>query len=222
MSDMEPIRIEMLGGLRILQDSRPVTSVNTNRLQSLLAFLVLHSGAPQPRERLAYLLWPESGESQARTNLRQLLHHLRRALPPECQSLAADNQTVQWRSDASCAIDVVEFEAAAARAAEAEKHGDLPSARKALELAAQLHHDDLLPGLYDEWLQPKREQLRELLATVLSRLAALLEAGGDYPAAIRYAERLISLDPLREPYYQSLIRLHARNQDRSSALRVYH
>src|SRR5207245_2670069 len=83
---------------------------------------------------------------QARTNLRQLLHHLRRALPPECQSLAADNQTVQWRSDASCAIDVVEFEAAAARAAEAEKHGDLPSARKALELAAQLHHDDLLPG----------------------------------------------------------------------------
>src|SRR6185436_20817764 len=57
----------------------------------------------------------------------------------------------------------------------------------------------------------------------LGRLAELAETpGGDYPAGIRYAERLVSLDPLREPSYQLLIRLHARNQDRSSALRVYH
>ena len=43
-----------------------------------------NSESAQPREQLAFLLWPESIESQARTNLRQLLHHLRRALPAEC------------------------------------------------------------------------------------------------------------------------------------------
>ena len=57
---------------------------------------------------------------------------------------------------------------------------------------------------------------------ILSRLVALLETAGDYPAAIRHATRLATLDPLREPTYQMLMRLHVRNNDRSSALRVYH
>src|ERR1700753_2290277 len=112
-----------------------VTSVNTNRSRSLLAFLVLHSESMQSREQLASLLWPESGDAQARTNLRQLLHNLRRALPVECSLLVIDNQTVCWRADPSCAIDVVEFEAAV-QAAEAAKGGDLTAAREALEEAA--------------------------------------------------------------------------------------
>jgi len=183
---------------------------------------VLHGDAVQSREHLAFLLWPESSESQARTNLRQLLHHLRRALPVECSLLATDNQTVRWRLDSACSIDVIEFEAAAARAADAEKKGDFTTAREALEEAARLYQDDLLPDLYDEWLQTKREQLRQQLAEVLNRLAALLEMTGDYPAAIRHATRLVAADPLRETSYQLLMRLHARNHDRSSALRVYH
>src|SRR5262249_33517532 len=57
---------------------------------------------------------------------------------------------------------------------------------------------------------------------VLSRLSALLERAGDYSEAIRHTTRLVSLDPLRESSYQALMRLHARNNDRSSALRIYH
>ena len=171
---MPPIRIELLGKLRFILGQEPVSSVSTNRLQSLLAYLVLHGDAAQSREHLAFLLWPESSESQARTNLRQLLHHLRRALPVECSLLAADNQTVRWRLDTACSIDVVEFETAVVRAAEAEKKGDFTSARAALEDAARLYQDDLLPDLYDDWLQTKREQLRQQFAEVLSRLAVLL------------------------------------------------
>lgn len=219
---MTPIRIELLGALRLTFGQRLVTSVNTKRMRSLLAFLVLHADAPESREHLAFLLWPESDEAQARTNLRQLLHHLRRAIPPECSLLVADTQTVLWRLDNSCAIDVFEFEAAVAQAAQAEKQGDFIAARRALEEAARLYQDDLLPDLYDEWVQPRRERLRQQLAEVLSRLAALLEMGGDFPAAIRHAARLVTLDPLREASYEALMRLHLRNYDRSSALRVYH
>ena len=70
---MTPIRIELLGKLRFSYGQQLLTSINTNRMRSLLAFLVLHGDAPQSREHLAFLLWPESSESQARTNLRQLL-----------------------------------------------------------------------------------------------------------------------------------------------------
>ena len=79
---MEAMRIELFNNLLISRAQQPVLSVNTNRLQSLLAYLLLNE-APQSREHVAFLLWPESVESQARTNLRQLLHHLRRALPAD-------------------------------------------------------------------------------------------------------------------------------------------
>ena len=204
------MRIELFNNLLITCAQQPVQSVNTSRLQSLLAWLLLHSDSPQPRERLAFLLWPESAESQARTNLRQLLHHLRHALPAECCLLEADNHSVQWRRDPGCTIDVVEFDAGVARAADAAKRGDAAGERDALEEAARLYQDDLLRGLYDDWLQPKREQYRRQLAQVLHRLASLLEASRDYPAAIRHAERLVALDPLAEAHHQLLIRLHCR------------
>src|SRR6266849_6342545 len=104
------MRISLFGNLRISFAGQPVTAVNTNRLQSLIAWLILHGDTPQPRERLAFTLWPGSRESQARTNLRQLLHNLKRALPVECDSLVTDHFAVQWRRDASCAIDIVEFQ----------------------------------------------------------------------------------------------------------------
>src|SRR6478609_9469660 len=105
------MRIHLFGNLRISFAGRQVTAVNTNRLHSLIAYLILHGDTPQPRERLAFMLWPASGESQARTNLRQLLHHLKRALPTECNLLETSHFAVRWRQDASCTIDIVDFQA---------------------------------------------------------------------------------------------------------------
>jgi DNA-binding SARP family transcriptional activator/predicted ATPase len=216
-----PIRIELLGKLRFTFGQNPVTSVNTNRMRSLLAYLVLNREAAQSREHLAYLLWPESVDTQARTNLRQLLHNLRRALPVECSLLVSDNHSVRWLPDDSCAIDVAEFESAK-RAAEHGPESDVSASRQALEDAVRLYQDDLLPDLYDEWIRPRRDLLRQQFADVLSRLVDLLEMIGDYKEGIRHATRLVALDSLRESYYQTLMRLHVRNHDRSSALRVYH
>ncbi|HJT89619.1 MAG TPA: AAA family ATPase, partial [Bryobacteraceae bacterium] len=216
------MRINLFGNLRISSAGQPVTSVNTNRLQSLIAYLILHGDSAQPRERLAFVLWPESTESQARTNLRQLLHHLKRALPPECKSLLADHYSVQWKQDDSCDIDVVEFQAAIAEAASARTGGDRAREIRSLTAAAQLGEDDLLPGLYDDWLTPIREEYRQRVCEALRRLATLFEEQMEFAAAIPLAERLAALDPLGESNHQLLMRLHAANHDRSSALRAYH
>ncbi len=216
------MRINLFGNLRISIAGRPVTAVNTNRLQSLVAYLILHGDAPQPRERLAFLLWPASSESQARTNLRQLLHHLKRALPAELNCLETTHFTVRWRQDGSEAIDVADFQRAIAEAASARAENDRAREIQSLSAAAQLYEDDLLPALYDDWLTPLREEFRQRIAEVLQRLAGLYEEQKDYAAAIPFAERLVALDPLGESHHQLLIRLHAANQDRSSALRAYH
>src|SRR5689334_2636357 len=198
------MRIHLFGHLRITIEGQPVTSVNTNRLHSLLGYLILHGDTPQPRERLAFVLWPASSESQARTNLRQLLHHLKRALPAECTSLVSDHFSVQWRPDASCAVDVLEFQTAIAAAASARADNDREAERQSLAAAAQLYEDDLLPGIYDDWLTPLREEYRRRVCEVLQRLATLFEDEGDYAAAIPCAERLVALDSLSEFHHQLL------------------
>src|SRR5581483_1621416 len=169
-------RIELFGKFRITRGDAAVTTVNTNRLKSLLAFLILNGDAPQSREHAAFLLWPDSEEAQARTNLRQLIHHLRRALPDECGFLAAETQSVQWRQGASCTVDVMEFDAALAAAEEAGR-----AERMTLETAARLYQDDLLPGLYDERLVAL-DPLREAHHQSVIRLHA---AHGDRASALR-------------------------------------
>src|ERR1017187_5404296 len=142
LHNKQPMRIRLFGNLRISFAGRPVTAVNTNRLHSLIAYLILHGDTPQPRERLAFVLWPASSESQARTNLRQLLHHLKRALPADCNSLVTDHSTVRWRQDIPCAIDVVDFQAAIAEAALARTGQDRAREVQSLTTAAQLYEDD--------------------------------------------------------------------------------
>ena len=220
-ADVVPIRIELLGSLRFTFRNEAISAIKTNRMRSLLAFLVLNQEAPQSREHIAFLLWPESDQAQARTNLRQLLHNLRRALPVGCSLLSSDNASVRWRPDSTCTVDVFEFEVAM-RTVDRAWPDDRATSRKALERAIGLYQDDLLPDLYDEWLQPRREQLRLQFAAALARMADLLAASGEIGDGIRHATRLVALDPLREDYYQTLMRLHLRNNDRSSALRVFH
>ena len=171
------MRIHLFGNLRISNEGQPLAAINTNRLQSLFAYLILHIDTPQPRERLAFVLWPGSSEPQARTNLRQLIHHLKRALPEDCSLFVADHFVVQWRQDASCSVDVLEFQEAIARAAAARSTEDRELEIQLLTTAAQLYEDDLLPSLYDDWLTPLREDYRRRMSEVLRRLAELFRTG---------------------------------------------
>ena len=69
------------GGFRLVYDGRPVAGIAQPRQQALLAYLMLHDHVPQPRQHLSFLFWPDSTEAQARTNLRYVLHQLRRSFP---------------------------------------------------------------------------------------------------------------------------------------------
>ncbi len=205
------LRIRLLGEFSLVYDDRPVTGVNTPRLQSLLAYLVLHREAPQARRYLAFLFWPDSSEAQARTNLRKLFHQLYQALPEAERFLLADGQTLQWCADAPFTLDVDDFERALAQAHSIHQ----------LQAAIDLYGDDLLPNCYEDWIVPERERLRQMFAEALERLITLLESEQNYRAAIQYGQRLLRFDPLREATYRTLIHLHALSGDRTGVARVY-
>jgi DNA-binding SARP family transcriptional activator len=215
---MSMLDIQLLGDFRLTHGdhdkgpgNRLLTTVNTTRMQSLLAYLLLHRDAPQRREYLAFTFWPDTDEAQALTNLRNLLHKLRQALPEPKRFLYADMQTVQWRLDAPFALDVAEFESLV--------HS---TARVELEQAVKLYRGDLLPSCYDDWIAPERERLHQAAVRACERLIGLLDEQRQYKAAIDCGQRLLQLDPLAETTYRTLMRLHAADNDRAGALRVYH
>lgn len=84
----------VLGGvpayLRQFDDNQPIFENIEQRILALGAFLydeprflLLQElrDTPQPRQHLAFLLWPDSTEAQARANLRRALHDLHQLLP---------------------------------------------------------------------------------------------------------------------------------------------
>src|SRR5437667_3889256 len=219
---MPTLHIRLLGDFSLIYNDRQVTSLNTTRLRSLFAYLVLHRDVPQQRQHLAFLFWPDTTESQARKNLRQLLHQLRQALPAVEQFLSADAHLLHWHPVTPCHLDVADFEQALTLADAATRRHDQHALQAALEQADSLYRGELLPGCYDEWILPERDRLRQGHLQVLEQLLRLFEVQGDTVTAIRYAQRLIGLDPLSEDLYRRLMRLFTLNNDRASALRVYH
>jgi DNA-binding SARP family transcriptional activator len=216
------LSIQLLGGFGLTHDGAPLTGIRAARHQSLLAYLLFNRRTHQVREHVAFVFWPESEESQALNNLRKALHHIRRQLPDADQFIYSDAKVVQWRPDATFALDVHEFEGHLESARRKREASDLAGMRTSLARAIELYHGDLLPSCYDDWIITLREQLRDRYLSALAELTVLSEEQGQLPEAIRYANQRLRADPLSEQVYRHLMQLHVRNGDPGSALRVYH
>jgi DNA-binding SARP family transcriptional activator len=215
------LQIRLLGDFHIIYADQPVSGLYTARLQALLARLLLHAGTPQSRQQVAFLLWPDTPESNAHNNLRQLLYQLRQNLPEADRFISADANTISWRLDEGQEIDLQDFEQALAQAEAAERGVDLKAAQGCLERALSLYQGDLLPGCYDEWIAPERERLHRECQHSAQKLVQLLERQGEYGTALQAAQKLLHLDPLDENTYAQLVQLHGLNNDRLAVRRVY-
>ena len=207
------LRIELLGGFRVVIEGHVSSRLPSTRQQQLIAFLVLHArDSAIQRQRVAGSLWPESSDTQALTNLRRELHHLKDAWPTVEALIVAGSRTLAW-SDAGAPVDVVAFEADVERG--------LAGDRDALHRAARLYRGDILPGCAGEWIDSDRERLRQRARQLLERLVTLLEQDGAFADAIEYAQQLLRLDPLDEESWCALMRCHARRGGRAAALHLY-
>lgn len=216
------LRIQLLNGFALAwTDVRPVPAL-APRQQELLAWLLLHPGPFHPRQQIAFLLWPETAESQARNNLRRELFRLRAQWPDVARWLAMDTQRLAWQPDDAVALDVADFESGLAQAQQARQSNRSGDEITALQRAVDAYAGPLCPASYAEWILAERERLAQAHLAGLERLAELYENQRRYADAIQTTQRLLRADPLAESSYRQLMRLHAAAGDRPQALRVYH
>ena len=180
------LRIRLFGALDLRLGEVALPPLDSARAESLLAYLLLHRDAPQSRQRLAFLLWPDSTEAQARTNLRHVLHTLRRALPDLDRFLDVTPRTLQWRANAA----VLARRRRLRGGGRAGGAGRTTAARRLAGSGRAVRRATCSPGATTSGSSASASGSSSATSPPWRGSPTLLEARGDHARAIVYAERL--------------------------------
>ena len=155
------LRIQMLGGFSVTYDGRPAFEevLQSRRMRRLLQYLLLNSGREVTHGELITAMWGDAGDCELK--LRALLHRLRVAASkdgPELRDCVVTGRgTYCWNAEMDAEIDVVEFEALAARVTAAQEE----TQRQALAARlVALYRGRLLPDAAGEsWVESRQLEL---------------------------------------------------------------
>ena len=201
------LEIRLLGAGSVRRGGEPVEALSAPRVLALLARLAMAGGQPVDRSTLAYGLWPDSTDPQSKTNLRHLVHSVRRGLPDHERWLEITPRTLAWIGDPS-GIDLMRFLAA-------DDAGEV-------DVAAAAYGGDLLPGHWEQWILDERDRLRTRGVAVMAAAAEAAEDADDIEPGLQWSERLLEIEPGHEPSYRRIMRLHVLAGDRARALHTFH
>lgn len=223
---MAAVKLFLFGSPEIQINGSPV-EVDTRKATALLAYLAL-TRETHRRDTLATLLWPELDQSHALAALRRTLSSLKKSIKDKCLDIT--RETIGLSSDDCLWTDVDEFHQLVG-GIQSHPHSNTdvcPACIPNLTQAASLHRGEFMAGFtlrdshgFDSWQMFQADALKREFSLVLEKLACALSSQGDYEGAIDYANRWLSLDPLREEAHQRLMKIYAMSGRRSAALRQY-
>lgn len=177
-------------------------------LQRLLAFLAVHSWPS--RHVIASMLWPDHPEDAAlaalRTTVWRLQHHTPQVLDVGVHTLALSRHV---------RVDLHECLAWSHRVL---RQADLVPDH---ELEPPSPTADLLPGWFDDWLEPERQRLHQLHLHALETAAEEQLRRGAPGPALATAFTALCADPLRESAHRLVVRIHLAEGNVDAALRQY-
>jgi DNA-binding SARP family transcriptional activator len=193
-----PYSLSLLGAPRLETPSKTLNL--EGRVAAVLAYLALEGSTP--KYKLAGLLWPDSGETAARNNMRQLLRRFRAT----AGDIILGDDRIELHSDVETDVNKLSYL-------------ETPS----LELLKQ--DATLLEGLdfddapdFAEWLEVTRAELLTLRFQTAEREANRLEQNGNFKLALEYALLRLQYEPLAEEGYRHVARLYYLLGDRGTAL----
>ena len=211
------VSITLLGEQSVVDQVSGQTLTRSARSMALLGLLVARMGAPQSRAYIAGVFWPESGESQAMTNLRRELHQLRRWIDDD--SLEVTGSHLCWHEQGRHAVDLATFlvERQTVLASD-DPEGVVEHGVRGLAA----YSGDLLPGMEGEWLDQLRGELRTACVGLCDAVTVAARKLGRTDVAIDAVRRRIAFEPFDEPAQRRLMGLLVDVGDRAGAVRVYH
>jgi DNA-binding response OmpR family regulator len=211
--------VEHGGRIRLSEGGR------ARKAATLFKYLLTHQERTVLRSEVLTLLWPSLSSDLATTDLRSLLHQLRRQLGLASQTpsrLEHTRTTVALRLGSTDWWDVAEFRAWLAEGARWQRAGATDEALSAFAAGAALYQGDYLAEDTDAgWAAAQRAQLREDWLMALSAMAELHGERGEQGHQETLLRTVLRVDPYRERSYRALMTLLAEQGRRAEALVLY-
>ncbi len=203
---MAMIRVEALGGLRVLRDGAERRTLPGKLVRAAL-LVILAIEREVSRERVCLLLWPDSAPDKGRHALSQTLHELKKELEDGWFESVGE----RLRATESLEADVHELVDAAAEG----RHGDV----------LELHRGPFLEGVrfvggvdFERWVEDERKKIHKVVRV------AFREVTSSTPHPDRRAEvaaEWVRLDPLDDEAQHALIEALSQAGRRNEALERY-
>lgn len=230
---MLSVSLTVLGTCSLTVSTTTITQFPTEKVRALLVYLALEP-RPHRREAIAELLWPDNRPGMALRNLRLSLFRMRQMLTTIDPQLAdrllfIDRQTIQLAPDI-LSVDALRFQTAIDVCEQHSHHAisECATCRAQLSAAVAEYQGDLLPHLtlpdapiFEEWLQLRRETLRNMAQHALHTLTTGLVNQGNYQQALNFANQALLLDRYREENHRQVMLLLAYLGQPQRALSQY-
>ncbi len=224
---MAKLTLALLGTPRLTLSDDSLDDVFYEKVEALLAYLVVEGNRPHRREVLAEMFWPELSDDHARSNLRYALFKLREGLQDKGSAtpfLLVNRTSIRFNPESDHFLDVNEL-------LDAFDHAYRPRHTLSideLERLCALYRGDFMEQstlteneLFYDWLCNKRDSFHRYQLILLSKLIEKYTADEDYESALHHAHRYITLDPLDESGYHRLIELLAISGKNTKAIEAY-
>ena len=247
--EQKPLNIRLLGPPEASLERHPFR-FGTRKALALLCYLAAEGGR-HPRRQLAELLWPQSDERHARTDLRSALAKLRKTLG-EDGTHSSDTHEQRGRgrfivvdgdllgvepTEVELDLRALEGSVSLARrqiSSQGESSADAASALGRRELigtlqgALGLYRGEFMEGFsledapeFELWLEGERGSWRRVLGELCERLSRLEGEEGLIAEALGTARLWVRHAPLEEAAHRRLMELLSGAGESERALLVY-
>lgn len=206
----KPFQVRLLGGFSILAPDRSVVNLPTQKAKALFAMIALAGDGGIDRAIVASWLWSRGSDVQARTNLRQTLASIRKALSGEADCIVSNGTTLR------IATGTIETDFDALQQDKFEVLWANLAGLGPLLDGVRVNEPD-----FQDWLKNTGASLQNQLSAALFIMGETTQADGDYDRALRANAKLLFLDEYDEGAHRQAMRIYAAAGAPAKALRHY-
>ena len=221
------LRIQMLGKFSVWLGDKQLNDKDWQRekAKQLFQLLVARRFELLPKKFLQDTLWPMHTDEQQNRDFKVALNALNRALEPNRQEKAPTFFIQRHGSSyglnlvSGYELDIELFEQQIKLGLK-EKKEDI--AYYLLGSSLELYSGEFLPEQFNEpWTIEERERLQLLYLRGAEKIAKIELQRKNFPQAISWGERIITLDPTWEEAYRIMLIACKESGDRSLALKLF-
>ena len=222
------LTLKLLGHIEIYRDaSKPFAADawTTRRARDIFCYIATSRFRRVEKDLLIETFWNDVDLNVIEKNFHPTISHIRKALNNR-QTLKQNflnyrDGAYQLSGEVSYSIDTEEFEHHIAEAEKAKRENDQEAVEHNVEAAYALYRGDFMAGVFDDWVEERRNYYREQHGRIIKSLLKTSFKKKDWANSLKFAGEILQTDSYREDIHFFIMRIYAAQGKRNAAKHQY-